>query len=158
MRKNKLGAWKLGLTVFGLGYLPVAPGTMGALGGLLPGIIILKYTNHPQIWLSGLILTSLIIGIIGSNKLEPLWGKDPSKIVIDETAGMWVSMLWLPINLWYVVPAFVFFRFFDIFKPFGMRKTENLKGGTGVMADDILAGVYANLATQVLFIILKEIR
>jgi phosphatidylglycerophosphatase A len=71
---------------------------------------------------------------------------------------MWVSMLWLPINLWYVVPAFVFFRFFDIFKPFGIRKTENLKGGTGVMADDILAGVYANLATQVLFIILKEIR
>lgn len=148
MRKNSLNIWKACVTTFGLGYIPFAPGTLGALGGLIPGILIIRYAEFPDVWLAGLILLALITGIIGSDKLEPVWGKDPSRIVIDETAGMWVSLLWLPPNLWYIIPAFAFFRFFDIYKPLGIRKLERIKGGAGVMADDFLAGIYANLLTQ----------
>lgn len=158
MRKDNLGVWKALVTCFGLGFVPVAPGTMGAIGALIPGMIIIKYSSYPDIWLSVLILISIVIGIIGSNRLEPVWGKDPSRIVIDEAAGMWVSILWMPVSIWYIIPAFILFRLFDIFKPLGIRRTESLKGGTGVMADDIVAGIYANLATHALYFIGKLIR
>lgn len=158
MRKDNLSVWKTLVTFFGLGYTPIAPGTMGAIGGLIPGILILKFTDYPHLWLSILIILSLVIGIIGANKLQDSWGKDPSRIVIDETAGMWVSLVGLPGNLLYAVPAFIFFRIFDIYKPLGVRKMEDIKGGAGVMADDILAGVYANLMTQALYFIIKTIR
>jgi len=149
--RHKLSVWKLIVTGFGLGYTPVAPGTMGAIGALVPAILILKYAPVPDLLLASLSLVFTILGIIGSNKLKALWGEDPSRIVIDEMVGMWISLLWVGWGWFPLITAFVLFRFFDIVKPMGIRRTEQLPGGMGVMADDILAGIYANLVTQIAF-------
>ena len=71
-------------------------------------------------------------------------------MVIDEVAGMWVSVLFLPQNLWLLIAGFILFRFFDIVKPLYIRRMEAFKGGWGVMLDDVLAGVYANIILQVI--------
>ena len=85
-------------------------------------------------------------GIWSADKLESEWGKDPSKVVVDEMVGVWIALLAVPVgNVWYILFAFLLFRFFDIFKPLGIRKMEQLEGGIGVMADDILAGIYSFL-------------
>lgn len=150
--------WKAIVTVGGLGYSPLAPGTVGALGALIPAMLILKFSDNPDLWLILLVVLSTIFGIIGSNIAEKEWGKDPSKIVIDEAAGMWISLLFTGTSWFTIISAFVLFRFFDIFKPFGIRKAERLPGGTGVMFDDILAGVYANLVLQGLLYFVPELR
>jgi phosphatidylglycerophosphatase A len=93
-------------------------------------------------------LTIVVIGIWSAGKVEPAWGKDSSKIVIDEAAGMCVSLLFVPLSLKYIVTAFVLFRFFDIAKPLFIRRAERLPRGWGVMADDLLAGIYTNLMMQ----------
>ncbi|HXB42403.1 MAG TPA: phosphatidylglycerophosphatase A [Puia sp.] len=90
----------------------------------------------------------VVIGIWSAGKVEAAWGKDSSKIVIDEAAGMCVSLLFLPLHLKYIVTAFVLFRFFDIAKPLFIRRSERLPRGWGVMADDLLAGIYTNLVVQ----------
>ena len=70
--------------------------------------------------------------------------EDPSRVVVDEMVGVWIPLLAAPAgNLWYALAAFALFRLFDIFKPLGIRKMEYLKGGVGVMMDDILAGIYS---------------
>ena len=99
-----------------------------------------------------LVVTSLLIvlftaaGIWSADKLESEWGKDPSKMVVDEMVGVWIALLAVPVgNVWYILFAFLLFRFFDIFKPLGIRKMAQLEGGIGVMADDILAGIYSFL-------------
>lgn len=154
----KLKAWKLIVTGFGLGYSPVAPGTMGALGALVPAILILNYAQLPYVWLISLIVIFTVMGIIGSNKLQNLWGKDPSKIVVDEMVGIWVSIMWIGSGWISLFAAFVLFRFFDIVKPLGIRKTELLHGGLGVMTDDIVAGIYANLILQFAILIIPAMR
>ena len=85
-----------------------------------------------------------IAGIRSANAVEPIWGEDPSRVVVDEMVGVWIPLLAAPAgNLWYALAAFALFRLFDIFKPLGIRKMEYLKGGVGVMMDDILAGIYS---------------
>ncbi len=150
--------WKAIVTFGGLGYSPLAPGTVGALGALLPAILILKFTGNPDLWLILMVILFSTLGTIGSNIAERDWGKDPSKIVIDEAAGMWISLLFTGTSWFAIISAFVLFRFFDIFKPFGIRKAERLPGGSGVMADDILAGVYANLILHGLLYLVPELR
>ena len=90
----------------------------------------------------------IIIGIWSSNVVEKDWGKDSSRVVIDEVAGMCISLLFVPITIQWIVIALVLFRFFDIVKPVYIRKAEALPGGWGVMTDDILAGVYSNIVLQ----------
>jgi phosphatidylglycerophosphatase A len=80
-----------------------------------------------------------ITGIWSAAKVEPAWGKDSSRVVIDEAAGMCVSLLLIPAELKYIIAGLVLFRFFDIAKPLLIRKTELLPGGWGVMMDDLLA-------------------
>ena len=93
-----------------------------------------------------LIVLFTAAGIWSADKLESEWGKDPSKVVVDEMVGVWIALLAVPVgNVWYILFAFLLFRFFDIFKPLGIRKMEQLEGGIGVMADDILAGIYSFL-------------
>lgn len=76
--------------------------------------------------------------------MEKYWGEDPSRVVIDEMVGVWIPLLVVPAgDWWYVVAAFVLFRFFDIVKPLGVRRMERFRGGVGIMMDDILAGVYS---------------
>jgi phosphatidylglycerophosphatase A len=132
----------------GLGYIPLAPGTFGALGGLICGCIVKYYTEFPNEILTFIIILFFISGVYCANKLIPEWGKDPSRIVIDEVVGMWIAMLFIPLNFISILASFIFFRLFDIFKPLFIRKAENIKGGWGVMLDDVVAGVYANILTQ----------
>lgn len=138
---------KLIATSFGTGFSPVAPGTMGALVAILVWYILSLCMAYSTLqWtLAGLIVVFTIIGVWSATVSERYWGEDPSKVVIDETVGEWIALLAVPAGQhWaYIVAAFVLFRFFDIFKPLGVRSMENLKGGYGIMADDILSGVYA---------------
>lgn len=133
-------------TGFGSGFSPIGPGTAGALVATAIWIVLSYFIPfHLLLVLTGvLIAVFTLLGIWSSNVLEPIWGKDPSRIVVDEMVGVWIALLAAPENnLWYVLGAFVLFRLFDIFKPLGIRKMENLKGGLGVMMDDILAGIYS---------------
>lgn len=136
------------VTGLGLGFSPKAPGTVGAIGGCLVSVLLKHYTVYPIPLLAVLILLFIPIGAYCSNKVETYWGKDPSEIVIDEIVGMWIALWALPSGWLYTLAAFVLFRFFDIYKPLLINKMEKLKGGWGVMMDDVLAGLYANLVIQ----------
>lgn len=131
-------------TVLGLGYAPKAPGTFGALGAVLFLAIFLwtgSSLTTPLLLL--VILVSAIIGIWSTNKLSSEWGDDPSKVVIDEFVGYLIGMLFLPLNWTNVLICFALFRFYDILKPLGVRFVDQkVKGGLGVMLDDVLAGIY----------------
>ena len=134
---------------FGSGYSPIAPGTAGAL---LATLIWWGYASLFNDYYQTLQCTFLLVciftflGIWSSGVSEKYWGKDPSRVVIDEMVGTWIALLAVPVgNVWYILFAFLLFRFFDIFKPLGIRKMEQLEGGIGVMADDILAGIYSFL-------------
>ena len=133
---------------FGSGFSPFAPGTAGALVAVIIWTVLFYVIPFNIL----LVVTSLLIvlftaaGIWSADKLESEWGKDPSKVVVDEMVGVWIALLAVPVgNVWYILFAFLLFRFFDIFKPLGFRKMEQLEGGIGVMADDILAGIYSFL-------------
>lgn len=135
-------------TGFGSGFSPFAPGTAGAL--LASIIWIALYFLLPftvLLWATAaLVILFTFAGIWAANRLEPYWGEDPSRIVVDEMVGVWIPLLAVPDNdrwFWYVVAAFCLFRVFDIAKPLGIRRMESLKGGVGVMMDDILAGIYS---------------
>lgn len=138
---------KLVATSLGVGFSPIAPGTMGAIAAIavwLPLSLCLSY-GCLQIVTAVLIAVFTVLGVWSSTVSERYWGEDPSRVVIDETVGEWIALLAVPAcGHWgYVVAAFVLFRFFDIVKPLGVRSMEKLKGGYGIMADDILSGVYA---------------
>ena len=131
-------------TGFGSGFSPFAPGTAGAL--LASIIWIALYLLLPfsvVLWITAaLVIVFTFAGIWAADKLEACWGEDPSRVVVDEMVGVWIPLLAVP---------FVLFRAFDIAKPLGIRKMESLRGGVGVMMDDILAGVYS-------FILLAGVR
>jgi len=142
---------KLIASVFYIGYLPVAPGSMGSLAALF-----LYYFIKADPLLVGVcICLCLILGLLTAGKAEQLFGgKDASEIIIDEFAGMLVSLYLLPATMGYVVAAFLLFRFFDIVKPRPIKTLEGLNGGLGVMADDLMAGVYTNLILQFVYRVL----
>lgn len=130
-----------------IGYIPFAPGTFGSLMGLLClWFFPLSLQGH-----IALIILGAIVGSIASTAAEiQLQQKDSGKIVIDEFIGIYVAALFVPYKLSMLIAAFLLFRFFDIVKPLMIRTLERtLKNGWGVMADDILAGVYANAILQV---------
>ena len=93
-----------------------------------------------------------IVGVVVSNRLEAAWGKDSSQIVIDEAAGMCCTLLFVPHQWQYALAGLAAFRFFDIVKPFFISSAEKLPGGWGVMADDVAAGICANLLLQLILI------
>lgn len=135
-------------TGFGTGFSPVAPGTAGALLASAIWIILHHLLAFSSLWWSTLFLVVAFTfaGIWAADKLEPYWGEDPSRVVVDEMVGVWIPLLAVPDNrhwLWYVLAAFCLFRLLDIFKPLGIRQMESIGGGTGVMMDDILAGIYS---------------
>lgn len=132
-------------TGFGSGFSPFAPGTAGALLATLIwfGLSYLVSATC-LLWLTvALILAFTFAGIWAADRLEEFWGEDPSRVVVDEMVGVWIALLAAPAgHIWYALGAFILFRFFDILKPLGIRRMENLPGGVGVMMDDILSGVY----------------
>ena len=99
------------------------------------------------LWLTAaLVIVFTFAGIWAADKLETYWGEDPSRVVVDEMVGVWIPLLAVPNDdkwFWYVIAAFALFRIFDIAKLLGIRRMESLKGGVGVMMDDVLAGVYS---------------
>ncbi|PRY54472.1 phosphatidylglycerophosphatase A [Arcticibacter pallidicorallinus] len=103
--------------------------------------------NSP--WISILVALAIFgIGVYSAGKVERHWGKDSYKVVIDEIAGMYITMMFVPVTVTTLVAGFILFRLFDISKPFYIRKLEKLPGGVGVMMDDVLAGIYANISLQ----------
>ena len=126
-----------------IGYLPKAPGTFGTLAALV--FFALIKPSIPVHVLLVILVTAL--GIIASSRAEKMLNeKDSGHIVIDEFAGYALSVLLLPHTLSSLVASFLLFRFFDILKPFPIRWIErSILGGVGVMADDLVAGVYTNL-------------
>ena len=136
-------------TGFYTGYTPLAPGTAGSLIG-----VIIYLGMHHLFWpyyLLILIVLSLF-GICISNKATIYFfkEKDSKRIVIDEIVGFLIAMFLIPPTLKFVLAAFIVFRVIDILKPFPLRRLEKLPGGWGVMCDDLLAGVYANVIIQVI--------
>ena len=101
-------------------------------------------------WMIVVTAVITIIGIWSATVVEKDWGKDSSRVVIDEVAGMCIGLLFIPVTIKWIVVGLVLFRFFDIVKPLYIRKAEALHAGWGVMADDILAGIYTNLVLQVI--------
>ncbi len=140
-------------TVGGIGYLPLAPGTFAA--ALAVGIWYLLTLNGPMEFTLQIlfVLISMIAGIYTSGKVSAESGKDPSFVVIDELAGMWITLLLIPPSIPNYIIAFVLFRFFDISKPLGIRKMEKFKNGWGIMSDDILAGIYSNIVLRFLLVL-----
>lgn len=136
-------------TGFGVGYSPIAPGTLGTLIAI-PVYYFLSNISSPiyEITLVGFFFLSVWI----SESAEIFFGKkDDQRIVIDEIMGFLVTMLWVPKTAILMVIGFFLFRFFDILKPFPIRRLEKrLKGGYGVVLDDVLAGVYANIVLRLI--------
>ena len=134
----------LAIATCGVGYLPLIPGTFGSLVGV--GIFLLLSRTA-----AGLVVAIVVIAIAGiwaGSRTEELVGrKDPGKIVVDEVAGQLIATLPLAFfaqwSIVTVMVSFVLFRFFDIVKPYPANKLQELKGGFGVMYDDLVAGVYA---------------
>ncbi|MEK6815427.1 MAG: phosphatidylglycerophosphatase A [Nitrospirota bacterium] len=132
------------------GYVPIAPGTAGSLVGLAVYAAAGRHLSA-----EGLLLVIGVLFLIGSwaaHRAEAYFAeKDPGAIVIDEVAGMLVSLWALPIGPAGWAAGFFLFRAFDIVKPFPIRTLERrIPGGVGVMFDDILAGVYANLSLRLI--------
>ena len=132
-----------------IGYAPVAPGTAGSLAALVL-VWALRAWAGPTTELAVLVLVTLG-GIWAASVSESHFGKtDPGAVVIDEVAGMMVTLLWLPVSGIGMVVGFFAFRLFDIVKPFPARSAERLHGGIGIMADDLVAGLYAYLTVRLL--------
>ena len=144
---------KLIATSLGAGYSPVAPGTMGALVAVAVWYALWLNFDYCtlQCTLAALIVVFTILGTWSASVSEQFWGEDPKRVVMDETVGEWIALLAVPVSgHWgYVLAAFVLFRFFDIVKPLGVRSMECFKGGFGIMADDLLSGVYAAIVMLV---------
>jgi phosphatidylglycerophosphatase A len=140
--------FELAATSLGIGYIGKGAGTVAAVACCICWYLAWAGGYPPAIL--SIIITVLIIllGIWAGNKVEPLWGKDHQRVVIDEVAGMCIALLFIPVSLKYVLTALILFRFFDITKPLLIKKMEDLPGGWGVMMDDVLAGVYANILLQ----------
>jgi len=127
--------------VFGAGYSPVASGTVGSL--VTAVAIWLLPLTRPRIVVALAVVT--VLGVWAGSRVERALGrKDPGVIVIDEVAGMLLSvvLLPLPLSIPVLVTAFLLFRLFDIWKPFPARESQALTGGMGVMVDDLIAGLY----------------
>jgi len=133
-------------TGLGSGYTPIAPGTAGSL---LAVAILLIFPLHVYWWIF-LIVALFFAGVWVSTKIERERVKDPGIVVIDEIVGQWLALLLLPPTLFYLVGGFLLFRFFDIVKPFPINRSQTLKEGWGIMIDDVLAGIYANLILQII--------
>jgi phosphatidylglycerophosphatase A len=147
----------LAISTFGVGYLPLAPGTWGSLVavGIFLGFTRLATGNALVALVLVVIIAVTFAGIWAASRTEVLSGrKDPGKVVVDEVAGQLISLF--PLTLfahWSIVAviiSFILFRFFDIVKPYPARRLEALKGGFGIMCDDLLAGVYAAAITAII--------
>lgn len=148
----------LAIATFGVGYLPLMPGTFGSLVSV-GMFLLLARANMPLVAVVlVLILAVTFAGIWAGSRIEQLSGrKDPGKVVVDEVAGQLIALF--PLTLvaqWStgaVILSFILFRFFDIVKPYPANRLQELEGGTGIMFDDLVAGVYSAIVVSIFLII-----
>jgi phosphatidylglycerophosphatase A len=132
-------------TACGIGYAPFAPGTLGSAAGVaLWAVLPASALAHAMT-----ILLLFVIGSWSSGVAEHHFGRtDPGQAVIDEVMGMLITLFMNPVGRWGALLAFLLFRAADIAKPYPANRLERLHGGLGIMADDAMAGVYANIAVR----------
>jgi phosphatidylglycerophosphatase A len=136
-------------TVGYCGYFPVAPGTIGSAAGLVVYLLV-WWTGSPVVE-TGLIVALFAAGVWSGTISERYFGGiDPGPIVMDEVVGMLITLAYIPVGWSGALAGFFLFRVFDVFKPWPARSLERLHGGLGVMADDAMAAVYANLTLRLL--------
>jgi phosphatidylglycerophosphatase A len=135
---------------FFTGYAPIASGTVGsalaALFVLIPGFA------HGTILHPATVIVYLL-GIPAATRMELSYGHDPAEVTIDEVAGQWLTMLFVPLSVPTVILGFFIFRFMDIIKPPPARYFDRMTGGFGIMTDDLVAALYANLALQAILLL-----
>jgi phosphatidylglycerophosphatase A len=133
-------------TWFGWGYAPGARGTFGAAGALLPAILLAHFGWRPLHFLA-LAVAALPAAVWAAHRMEQRLGKkDPPQVVVDEVVGQWIAVAGATALNWKSwLAAFILFRVMDIWKPAPVRQLERLPGGYGIVADDVMAGIYAAL-------------
>ena len=151
---------KFFLTVGFSGLSPKAPGTIGSFISLIIGLFLLEFLHPSTLFLLALLITVIAIKQIDIYEKE-VGIHDGKEIVIDELAGMWITLAICGINssnVLFMAPiAFIFFRLFDIWKPSFIGKIDrDVKGGLGVMGDDVLAGVAAGIATAGVYQLIEK--
>lgn len=144
---------KLISTGLGIGYIGRGAGTAAAAVTCFFWYLFQFGSINDSFLIPSLITLAItIVGILSSSKMEMEWGKDHNRVVIDEIAGMCITLLFVPRSITYIFVGFLLFRFFDIVKPMYIRRLESLKGGWGVMGDDVLAGIYSNIVLQIVIL------
>jgi phosphatidylglycerophosphatase A len=134
-------------TAFGSGYSPFAPGTAGSAVGLL---LFWPLAARPWPWQLAACVLVFFVGVVAAGRVARSLGvEDPGLVVVDEVAGQWITLIALPFTPAVALAGFVLFRVMDVVKPWPARDLERLHGGWGIMADDVMAGVYAHLALRV---------
>ena len=134
-------------TVGYCGYFPIAPGTVGSAAGLVFYLLV-WWTGSPVVEV-GLIAALFAVGVWAGTTAERYFGGvDPGPIVVDEVVGMLITLAFIPVGWSGALAGFFLFRLFDVIKPYPARRFEQLHGGLGVMADDAMAAIYANVALR----------
>jgi phosphatidylglycerophosphatase A len=134
-------------TGFGTGFAPIASATYGSA----LACVVLWFLPGLLIWPGLLLIVPFaLLGVWLATRGEKRWGHDASPIVIDELVGQWITLFFVPHSIALFIAGFFLFRLFDIWKPLGIHKTQQLNGGWGVMVDDVLAGILSLLCLQLL--------
>lgn len=137
-RKPPLAA-VVAATTFGLGFSPIAPGTCGSLFGVGLSLFTLAWPLYAKL---AVLAAITLLGWWASEEIGKAWGHDNQRVVIDEVAGQYLTLLLMPGSIVLVILGFVLFRFFDIVKPQPARYFDDQKSGWYTMADDLVAGAY----------------
>ena len=133
-------------TACGVGYIPAAPGTFGSAVGLLVWVLLPRGNVVAAAAIIALFAVGTWSGTVAEHHFRC---GDPGPVVIDEVMGMLITLFAIPVGVAGALTGFVLFRIFDIIKPYPSRRFERLPGGLGIMADDAMAAVYANLVLRV---------
>jgi phosphatidylglycerophosphatase A len=178
VQKNWVDYLALGIATFGVGLIKLAPGTWGSIVGV--GLYLLLQIGEYSVWQIGLarnwraeqldawrveahiliLVLTVAIGIWSADRASKILNKkDPQQVVVDEIAGQFIALMFLPLNVswWMILAAFILFRFFDILKPYPIDNLQDMPGGFGVVVDDLVAGVYAAIIVSLINTILLSI-
>jgi len=138
---------------FYTGYFPVASGTVGSFAALV--IYLLPGFERPYIIVPAIIIF-ILYGIYVGSKFEIVYGKDPAECTVDEVVGTWISLLALPKMMGIIITSFLLWRILDIIKPPPARELEKLKGGLGIMIDDVISGIYTLIIMHLIVYLLGK--
>ncbi|MCB9747772.1 MAG: phosphatidylglycerophosphatase A [Candidatus Omnitrophica bacterium] len=133
-------------TFFYIGYFPAAPGTVASAAGALIACVLM---DNVFLYIVATVIITVIGFLVSGDMEKMIKSKDPSCIVIDEVAGIMISFFLLPWNTPVILTTFFLFRAFDMFKIYPVNKFEAIEGGTGVMMDDLFAGLYTNVTMHI---------